>query len=98
MKKNEILNAINNSSIIEESAKHALIESNQWIDCVNTQLHNRLPNENYNAHWNNIIGAIENYCTNSYPWMGYLDVQDRPNTIAIYVATNYINYVNSFRL
>lgn len=50
-----------------------------------------MPNENYNAHWNNIIGAIENYCTNSYPWMGYLDVQDRPNTIAIYVATNYIN-------
>lgn len=98
MKENEIIIAINNSSIIEEGAKQALIKNNQWIYCVNKQLHNRLPNENYNAHWANIICAIENYCTNSYPWMGYLDVQDRPNTIAIYVATNYINYVNSFRL
>ena len=98
MKKNEILATINNSSIIEEDAKQALLKHNQWIDCVNKQLHNRLPNENYNAHWNNIIGAIENYSTNNYPWMGYLEIQDIPNTIAIYVATNYINYVNGFRL
>ena len=94
--KNFIITVVNTVDMFEE-AKEALLTSNSWMECVNTQVVNRLPKENVKKHLANIINSIANYSRNNYPYPGYLDILDTPNKVAIKVATDYINYVISSR-
>lgn len=95
--KNFITTVINTVDIFEE-AKKALLTNNLWMNCVITQISNRLPKENIKKHLANVINNIANYSRENYPYPGYLDIVDTPNKVAIIVATNYINYVISLRV
>ena len=79
-----------------EEAKKALLTNNLWMNCVITQISNRLLKENIKKHLANVINNIANYSREKYP--EYLDIVDTPNKVAIIVATNYINYVISLRV
>lgn len=95
--KNFIITVVNTVDMFEE-AKKALLTNNLWMNCVITQISNRLPKENIKKHLANVINNIANYSRENYPYPGYLDIVDTPNKIAIIVATNYINYVVSLRV
>lgn len=95
--KNFIITAINTVDMFEE-AKKALLTNNEWMNCVITQISNRLPKENIKKHLANVVNNIANYSRENYPYPGYLDIVDTPNKVAIIVATNYINYVVSLRV
>ena len=95
--KNFITTVINTVDIFEE-AKKALLTNDLWMNCVITQISNRLPKENIKKHLANVINNIANYSRENYPYPGYLDIVDTPNKVAIIVATNYINYVISLRV
>ena len=94
--KNFIITVVNTVDMFKE-AKKALLTNDLWMNCVITQISNRLPKENIKKHLANIINSIANYARNNYPYPGYLDIVDTPNKIAIKVATDYINYVISSR-
>lgn len=95
--KNFIITVVNTVDMFEE-AKKALLTNDAWMNCVITQISNRLPKENIKKHLVNIINNIANYSRENYPYPGYLDIVDTPNKVAIIVATNYINYVISLRV
>lgn len=95
--KNFITTVINTVDIFEE-AKKALLTNDLWMNCVITQISNRLPKENIKKHLANVINNIANYSRENYPYPRYLDIVDTPNKVAIIVATNYINYVISLRV
>lgn len=95
--KNFITTVINTVDMFEE-AKKALLTNNLWMNCVITQISNRLPKENIKKHLANVINNIANYSRENYPYPGYLDIVDTSNKVAIIVATNYINYVISLRV
>ena len=95
--KNFITTVINTVDMFEE-AKKALLTNDLWMNCVITQISNRLPKENIKKHLANVINNIANYSRENYPYPGYLDIVDTPNKVAIIVATNYINYVISLRV
>lgn len=95
--KNFITTVINTVDMFEE-AKKALLTNNLWMNCVITQISNRLPKENIKKHLANVINNIANYSRENYPYPRYLDIVDTPNKVAIIVATNYINYVISLRV
>lgn len=95
--KNFITTVINTVDIFEE-AKKALLTNDLWMNCVITQISNRLPKENIKKHLANVINNIANYSRENYPYPGYLDIVDTSNKVAIIVATNYINYVISLRV
>lgn len=95
--KNFITTVINTVDIFEE-AKKALLTNDLWMNCVITQISNRLLKENIKKHLANVINNIANYSRENYPYPGYLDIVDTPNKVAIIVATNYINYVISLRV
>lgn len=94
--KNFITTVINTVDMFEE-AKKALLTNDLWMNCVITQISNRLPKENIKKHLANVINNIANYSRENYPYPGYLDIIDTPNKIAIKMATDYINYVISSR-
>ena len=94
--KNFIITVVNTVDMFEE-AKKALLTNDAWMNCVITQISNRLPKENIKKHLVNVINNIANYSRNNYPYPGYLDIVDTPNKIAIKIATDYINYVISSR-
>lgn len=95
--KNFIITVVNTVDMFEE-AKKALLTNDLWMNCVITQISNRLPKENIKKHLANVINNIANYSRENYPYPGYLDIVDTPNKVAIIVATNYINYVISLRV
>lgn len=95
--KNFITTVINTIDMFEE-AKKALLTNDLWMNCVITQISNRLPKENIKKHLANVINNIANYSRENYPYPRYLDIVDTPNKVAIIVATNYINYVISLRV
>lgn len=95
--KNFIITVVNTVDMFEE-AKKALLTNDLWMNCVITQISNRLPKENIKKHLANVINNIANYSRENYPYPGYLDIVDTPNKVAIIVATNYINYVVSLRV
>ena len=95
--KNFITTVINTVDMFEE-AKKALLTNNLWMNCIITQISNRLPKENIKKHLANVINNIANYSRENYPYPRYLDIVDTPNKVAIIVATNYINYVISLRV
>lgn len=95
--KNFITTVINTVDMFEE-AKKALLVNDLWMNCVITQISNRLPKENIKKHLANVINNIANYSRENYPYPGYLDIVDDPNKVAIIIATNYINYVISLRV
>lgn len=95
--KNFITTVINTVDMFEE-AKKALLTNDLWMNCVITQISNRLPKENIKKHLANVINNIANYSRENYPYPGYLDIVDTPNKVAIIVVTNYINYVISLRV
>lgn len=95
--KNFITTVINTVDMFEE-AKKALLTNDLWMNCVITQISNRLPKENIKKHLANVINNIANYSRENYPYPGYLDIADTSNKVAIIVATNYINYVISLRV
>lgn len=95
--KNFITTVINTVDMFEE-AKKALLTNDLWMNCVITQIFNRLPKENIKKHLANVINNIANYSRENYPYPGYLDIVDTPNKVAIIVVTNYINYVISLRV
>ena len=95
--KNFIITVVNTVDMFEE-AKKALLTNNAWMNCVITQISNRLPKESVKKHLANVINNIANYSRNNYPYPGYLDIVDTPNKIAIKMATDYINYVISLRV
>lgn len=95
--KNFIITVVNTVDMFEE-AKKALLTNDAWMNCVITQISNRLPKENIKKHLVNIINNIANYSRENYPYPGYLDIVDTPNKVAIIVATNYINYVISLKV
>ena len=99
MEKNfkDFITTVINTVDMDKEARKALLTNNAWMECVNTQVVNRLPKENVKKHLANIINSIANYSRNNYPYPGYLDILDTPNKIAIKVATDYINYVISSR-
>lgn len=92
--KNFIITVVNTVDMFEE-AKKALLTNDAWMNCVITQISNRLPKENIKRHLANVVNNIANYSRENYP---YLDIVDTPNKVAIIVATNYINYVVSLRV
>ena len=92
-----IVKKVFNNLIIDDEAKKALLSKDNWIDCVIRQIENRLPNENTDKHLTNVCVNIANYSNNNYPYPGYYDIVDKPNTMAIKIATTYINYVCSKR-
>lgn len=94
--KNFIITVVNTVDMFEE-AKKALLTNDLWMNCVITQISNRLPKENIKKHLANVVNNIANYARNNYPYPGYLDIVDTPNKVAIKVATDYINYVISSR-
>lgn len=94
--KNFIITVVNTVDMFEE-AKKALLANDLWMNCVITQISNRLPKESVKKHLANIINNIANYSRENYPYPGYLDIVDTPNKVSIIVATNYINYVISSR-
>lgn len=94
---NKIVKKVFNTAFIDDEAKKALLSKDNWIDCVIAQIKNRLPNENVESHLINICNNIINYSSNNYPYPGYYDIINEPNTTAIKVATTYINYVCSKR-
>ena len=93
----EIVKKVFDNVFIDGEAKKALLCNHNWVGCVITQIKNRLPNENVESHLINICVNIANYSNNNYPYPGYYDIINEPNSIAIKVATNYINYVCSKR-
>lgn len=93
---NVVKEAFNNLSI-DTDAKNKLLINRDWVKCVVMQINNRLPNENVCKHLVNICINIANYSNNNYPYPGYYDIIDNPNSIAIKVATKYIDYVCSKR-
>ena len=95
--KNFITTVINTVDMFEE-AKKALLTNDLWMNCVITQISNRLPKENIKKHLANVINNIANYSRENYPYPGYLDIVDTSNKVAIIVTTNYINYVISLRV
>ena len=95
--KNFIITVVNTVDMFEE-AKKALLTNDAWMNCVITQISNRLPKENIKKHLANVVNNIANYSRENYPYPGYLDIVDTPNKVAIIVATNYINYVVSLRV
>lgn len=95
--KNFITTVINTVDMFEE-AKKALLTNDLWMNCVITQISNRLLKENIKKHLANVINNIANYSRENYPYPRYLDIVDTPNKVAIIVATNYINYVISLRV
>lgn len=95
--KNFITTVINTIDMFEE-AKKVLLTNDLWMNCVITQISNRLPKENIKKHLANVINNIANYSRENYPYPGYLDIVNTPNKVAIIVATNYINYVISLRV
>lgn len=95
--KNFITTVINTVDMFEE-AKKALLTNDLWMNCVITQISNRLPKENIKKHLANVINNIANYSRENYPYPGYLDIVNTPNKVAIIVATYYINYVISLRV
>lgn len=94
---NKIVKKVFNNVMIDGEAKKALLCNHNWVGCVITQIKNRLPNENVESHLINICNNIINYSSSNYPYPGYMDLIDNPNTTAIRIATNYINYVCSKR-
>lgn len=86
-----------NVMIDDDEAKKALLCNHNWISCVIRQIKNRLPNENTDKHLTNVCVNIANYSNNNYPYPGYYDIINEPNTTAIKVATKYIDYVCSKR-
>ena len=54
-----------------EEAKKALLANNLWMNCVITQISNRLPKENIEKHLANVVNNIANYSRNNYPYPGY---------------------------
>lgn len=94
--KNFIITVVNTVDMFEE-AKKALLTNDAWMNCVITQISNRLSKESVKKHLANVVNNIANYSRNNYPYPGYLDIVDTPNKIAIKMATDYINYVISSR-
>ena len=94
---NKIVKNVFNNLNIDDKAKKALLCNHSWIGCVIMQVKNRLPNENVEKHLINVCVNIANYSNNNYPYPGYYDIINSPNTIAINVATKYIDYVCSKR-
>ena len=92
--KNFIITVVNTVDMDKEARK-ALLLNSSWMNCVITQIFNRLPKENSEKHLANVVNNIANYARNNYPYPGYLDIVDTPNKVAIKVATDYINYVIS---
>lgn len=82
---------------IDNEAKKALLSKDNWIDCVVTQIKNRLPNENIEIHLINVCNNIISYSSSNYPYPGYMDLINNPNKTAISIATKYIDYVCSKR-
>ena len=64
--KNFITTVINTVDMFEE-AKKALLTNNLWMNCVITQISNRLPKENIKKHLANVINNIANYSRENYP-------------------------------
>lgn len=95
--KNFIITVVNTVDMFEE-AKKALLTNDAWMNCVITQISNRLSKESVKKHLANVVNNIANYSRNNYPYPGYLDIVDTPNKIAIKMATDYINYVISLRV
>lgn len=93
----EIVKKVFGNVFIDDEAKKALLSKDNWINCVITQIKNRLPNENVESHLINICNNIINYSSSNYPYPGYMDLIDNPNITAIKIATNYIDYVCSKR-
>ena len=79
--KNFITTVINTVDMFEE-AKKALLTNDLWMNCVITQISNRLPKENIKKHLANVINNIANYSRENYPYPGYLDIVDTPNKVA----------------
>lgn len=94
---NKIVKKVFNNIMIDDEAKKALLCNHNWIACVVMQIKDRLPNENIEKHLINICVNIANYSNNNYPYPGYYDIINKPNTIAIKVATKYVDYVCSKR-
>ena len=94
--KNFIITVINTVDMDKEARK-ALLLNSSWLNCVITQIFNRLPKENIEKHLANVVNNIANYARNNYPYPGYLDIIDTPNKVALKMATDYINYVISSR-
>ena len=94
--KNFIITVISTVDMDKEARK-ALLLNSSWMNCVITQIFNRLPKENIEKHLANVVNNIANYARNNYPYPGYLDIIDTPNKVAIKMATDYINYVISSR-
>lgn len=95
---NKIVKKVFNNIMIDDEAKKALLCNHNWIGCVVMQIKDRLPNENIEKHLINICVNIANYSNNNnYPYPGYYDIINNPNTIAIKVATKYVDYVCSKR-
>ena len=94
---NKIVKEVFDNLIIDDEAKKALLSKDNWIDCVITQIKNRLYGENIKSHLINICNNIVNYSSNNYPYPGYMDLINNPNKTAISIATKYIDYVCSKR-
>ena len=94
---NKIVKKVFNNVFIDNEAKKSLLSKDNWIDCVITQIKNRLPNENVESHLINICNNIINYSSSNYPYPGYMDLINNPNKTAISIATKYIDYVCSKR-
>lgn len=90
---NKIVKKVFDNVMIDDEAKKALLCNHNWIGCVIRQIENRLPNENTDKHLTNVCVNIANYSNNNYPYPGYYDIINEPNTTAIKVATKYIDYV-----
>ena len=89
--KNFIITVVNTVDMFEE-AKKALLTNDAWMNCVITQISNRLPKENIKKHLVNVINIILGITIHIQ------DIVDTPNKSAIKIATDYINYVISSRV
>ena len=94
---NKIVKKVFNNVFIDNEAKKALLSKDNWIDCVITQIRNRLSNENVEKHLINVCVNIANYSNNNYPYPGYYDIINEPNGTAIKVGSKYIDCVCSKR-
>ena len=94
---NKIVKKVFDNVMIDNEAKKSLLYNHNWVGCIIMQVKNRLPNENVEKHFINICVNIANYSNDNYPYPGYYDIINEPNTTAIKVATKYIDYVCSKR-
>ena len=103
----EIVKKVFNNVFIDNEAKKALLSKDNWIDCVITQIKNRLPNENVESHLINICNNIINYSSSNYPYPGYMDLinncdglKNRPELHQLiqehYLWIVKVNYINKY--